>query len=94
LKMVRELEAEGLVTYSGRKSLSLTEAGWRRVEELNQMHKTLEEFFLLIGLTPEETFRETEKLEHVVSPEVVHRIAKLNEALKKMRGVLAGNKGV
>ncbi len=35
LKMVRELEAEGLVTYGGRKSLSLTEAGRRRVEELN-----------------------------------------------------------
>ncbi len=30
-----ELEAEGLVTYGGRKSLSLTEAGRRRVEELN-----------------------------------------------------------
>jgi DtxR family Mn-dependent transcriptional regulator len=35
LKMVRELEAEGLVTYNGRKSLSLTEAVRRRVEELN-----------------------------------------------------------
>jgi Mn-dependent DtxR family transcriptional regulator len=35
LKMVRELEAEGLVTYGGRKSLSLTEAGRRRVQELN-----------------------------------------------------------
>jgi DtxR family Mn-dependent transcriptional regulator len=84
--MVRELEAEGLVTYSGRKSLSLTEAGRRRVQELNQMHKTLEEFFLLIGLAPREAFREAEKLEHVVSPEVVRRVAKLNETLKKMRG--------
>lgn len=35
LKMVRELEAEGLVIYSGRKGLSLTETGRRRVEELN-----------------------------------------------------------
>jgi Mn-dependent DtxR family transcriptional regulator len=35
LKMVRGLETEGLVTYGGRKSLSLTEAGQRRVEELN-----------------------------------------------------------
>ncbi len=86
LKVVRELEAEGLVTYGGRKGLHLTEAGRRRVEELNQRHKTLEEFFLLIGLTPEEAFREAEKLEHVISPEVVRRIAKLNEALKKMRG--------
>jgi Mn-dependent DtxR family transcriptional regulator len=33
--MVRELEAGGLVTHSGRKGLSLTEAGRRRVEELN-----------------------------------------------------------
>ena len=58
--------------YSGRKGLSLTEAGRRRVEEL-----------LLIGLTPEEAFREAKKLEHIVSPEVVRRVAKLNEALKK-----------
>jgi hypothetical protein len=35
LKMVRELEAEGLVTYGGMKSHSLTEAGRRRVQELN-----------------------------------------------------------
>ncbi len=52
LKVVRELEAEGLVTYGGRKGLHLTEAGRRRVEELNQRHKTLEEFFLLIGVAP------------------------------------------
>jgi Mn-dependent DtxR family transcriptional regulator len=56
------------------------------VEELNQIHKTLEEFFLLIGVAPEEAFREAEKLEHVISPEVVLSIEKLNEALKKMRG--------
>jgi DtxR family Mn-dependent transcriptional regulator len=74
------------VTYSGRKSLSLTEAGRRRVQELNQIHKTLEEFSLLIGLTPEEAFREAEKLEHVVSQEVVRRVAELNETLKKMWG--------
>ncbi len=35
MKMVSELEAEGLATYGGRKSLSLTETGRRRVEELN-----------------------------------------------------------
>jgi len=94
LKVVRELKAEGLVTYGGRMGLRLTEAGRRRVEELNQRHKTLEELFGLIGVAPEEAFREAEKLEHVVSPEVVLRIEKLNEALKKMRGVLAGDEGV
>jgi Mn-dependent DtxR family transcriptional regulator len=94
LKVVRELKAEGLVTYGGRVGLRLTEAGRRRVEELNQRHKTLEEFFLLIGVAPEEAFREAEKLEHVISPEVVRRIEKLNETLKKMRGVLAGDEGV
>jgi Mn-dependent DtxR family transcriptional regulator len=57
LKVVRELKAEGLVTYGGRVGLRLTEAGRRRVEELNQRHKTLEEFFLLIGVAPEEAFR-------------------------------------
>ncbi len=74
------------MTYGGRKGLRLTEAGRRRVEELNQMHKTLEEFFLLIGLAPGEVFREAERLEHVISAEVVRRIEKLNEALKKLRG--------
>jgi hypothetical protein len=39
------------------------------------MHKTLEGFFLLIGLAPREAFREAEKLEHVVSPGVVRRVA-------------------
>jgi Mn-dependent DtxR family transcriptional regulator len=38
------------------------------VEELNQRHKTLEEFFLLIGAAPEEAFQEAEKPEH--QPEV------------------------
>jgi Mn-dependent DtxR family transcriptional regulator len=33
--MVRELEAGRLVTYGGRKGFRLTEAGRRRVEELN-----------------------------------------------------------
>ncbi len=73
------------MTYGGRKSFSFTEAGRRRMQELNQMHKTLEEFFLLIGLAPEEAFREAEKLEHIASPEVMRRVTKLNETLKKMR---------
>jgi Mn-dependent DtxR family transcriptional regulator len=81
LKMVRELEAEGLVTYGGRKSLRLAEAGRRRVQELNPRG-------VLLADRPctGEAFRETEKLEHRVSPEVVRRIAEHKQTLKKMRG--------
>jgi len=81
LKMVRELEAGACdVQRQGGPQPHRGGPEARGGAELNQ------EFFLLIGLTPEEAFREAEKLEHIVSPEVVRRIAELNEALKKMRG--------
>ncbi|ABP50037.1 MAG: metal-dependent transcriptional regulator [Pyrobaculum arsenaticum] len=88
-KMVRRLEEQGYVVYKGRGGIEITQRGRELVDRLNKSHRTLAELFKLIGVEEELAEAEAEKLEHVIDPKVVERLAKLVEALKGMRHVLA-----
>ncbi|AEA12027.1 iron dependent repressor [Thermoproteus uzoniensis 768-20] len=88
-KMLRRLDELGYITYRGREGIEITERGLAVLEGLDRAHKTLAEFFRLIGVDDELAEIEAEKLEHVMDPRVVERIAKLAEALKQLSEALA-----
>ncbi|MGC8582402.1 MAG: metal-dependent transcriptional regulator [Thermoproteus sp.] len=88
-KMLRRLDELGYITYKGREGIEITERGLAVLEGLDRAHKTLAEFFRLIGVDDELAEIEAEKLEHVMDPRVVERIARLAEALKRLSEALA-----
>ncbi len=87
-KMLRRLDEEGYIIYKGRGGIEITERGLALLDALNRSHKVLAEFFKLIGVDEDLAEAEAEKLEHLMNPKVVERIADLTEALKSLKGVL------
>ncbi len=87
-KMLRKLDEQGYIIYRGRGGIEITERGLALLDELNKSHRTLAEFFKLIGVEEDLAEAEAEKLEHLVDPRVVERVAKLVEALRSLRGIL------
>ncbi|MGC9050243.1 metal-dependent transcriptional regulator [Pyrobaculum sp.] len=86
-KMVLYLQAEGLVEYRGRGGVLLTEAGRARVEYLDKIHSSLADFFKTIGVEEELAESEAEKLEHVIDPRVVERLAAVAQLLKSLKAL-------
>lgn len=84
-KMVLYLQAEGLVEYRGRGGVLLTEAGRTRVEYLGKIHRSLADFFRAIGVDDELAESEAEKLEHLIDPRVVERLAAVAQLLKGLK---------
>lgn len=92
LDMLRRLEAEGFIRYSGtgkgrgkgpgdgrsRKTVTLTAKGERAARTLVRRHRLSERFLTdMLGLDWETAHREACKLEHVLSPEVEERLAEM-----------------
>jgi DtxR family transcriptional regulator, Mn-dependent transcriptional regulator len=92
LDMLRRLEAEGFVRYTGvskghgkskghgraRREISLTAKGQRTARTLVRRHRLSERFLTdVLGLDWESAHREACKLEHVLSPEVEEKLAEM-----------------
>ncbi|CCC81570.1 metal-dependent transcriptional regulator [Thermoproteus tenax] len=84
-KMVKRLEEQGLVVYKGRGGITITERGLDVIAALERSHKTLAEFFKLIGVEEELAEVEAEKLEHLIDPRVVERISYLVHSLRYLK---------
>ncbi|MEM1598607.1 MAG: metal-dependent transcriptional regulator [Pyrobaculum sp.] len=89
-KMLEQLQAEGFVEYRGRRGVVLTEKGLSKVAQLDRVHRALAEFFKAVGVDEELAEAEAEKLEHVISPEVVEKIEKVTALLKLLRELARG----
>lgn len=91
LDMLRRMESEGFVRYSGaaksgkggregraRRAISLTPKGQRAAKTLVRRHRLSERFLTdVLGLDWESAHREACKLEHVLSPEVEEKLAEM-----------------
>ncbi len=91
LDMLRRMEVEGFVRYSGvgkpgkgkgegraRRVISLTPKGQRAAKTLVRRHRLSERFLTdVLGLDWESAHREACKLEHVLSPEVEEKLAEM-----------------
>lgn len=81
-KMIRRLAREGYVFYEKYGCINLTEKGEKLGSKLLDRHKTIFEFLKSIGVE-KNILEQTEIMEHAVNDEVLSRIKKLTEFLKK-----------
>lgn len=69
--MVRRLAARGFVNYERYRGFTLTQAGQQVAQQIKARHKTLTEFFELVGLDSETVNREVEDIEHHLRPQTL-----------------------
>jgi DtxR family Mn-dependent transcriptional regulator len=77
-EMVRRLEREGLVALDGRRELRLTPAGQAAADSIVRRHRLAERFLVdVLGYAWWRVHDEAERLEHVMTPEMEERFAKV-----------------
>lgn len=72
-RMIQRLSEQGLVKYERYGIIQLTEAGKQLGDSLLKRHQLLEEFLTLIGVK-HNVLKDTERIEHIISDELVCRI--------------------
>ena len=73
---ISNLSSAGLVNYSIRKPVTLTEKGKRIAEHLQKKHRILEQFFSAIGCNAELSEKTACKVEHIIDDKVTDLIEK------------------
>lgn len=75
-KMLKRLHADDLVTLVPYKGVALTDAGRRLASESRERHRIVENFLLVLGVSPETARCDAEGLEHHVSQETLDAFAR------------------
>ncbi|MTI96138.1 MAG: DtxR family transcriptional regulator [Firmicutes bacterium] len=78
-KMVQKLAELGLVEYEKYGLVYLTTAGREQGQFLFHRHQVVEQFLAYLGVGEEDLLRETELVEHNISPSTVRKLELLNE---------------
>lgn len=80
-KMAQRLHDQGYVVYERYGTLELTPEGYSIGKQLLARHNLIESFLRLLGVS-ENALRDTERIEHIISDELVSRMADLTEHAK------------
>ena len=65
------MAAEGFLIVESYGDVQLTEKGWKQGKALLERHQRVARFLQLAGIKAEQLLEETEKLEHMSSPETL-----------------------
>jgi DtxR family Mn-dependent transcriptional regulator len=84
---LQRLADAGLVNYSPRTAVTLTEAGTKLANELDTRHKILNEFFNSIGLAPEKADELACLVEHDIDLDAAMKIKLITGHLRECEGV-------
>ncbi len=79
---LKRLSDIGLINYSPRAAVTLTESGERLALELRCRHEILEEFFKKIGCTPEKASKIACLVEHDIDMDVAGKIQMISERIQ------------
>ena len=82
-EMVQKMDKEGYVNYEKYGGVTLTEKGRKLVEKLAKKHKTLKNFFVLIGVDEEVAEEDACRIEHVASDGTTDALTKFVEFVQK-----------
>ena len=86
--MVKLLDSEGFVHHEKYRGLVLTPEGEQIARAISRRHKILTDFFLLMGVSPDEVDRDVEGMEHHLSKSSLRVIEVLLEELSENRELL------
>src|SRR6267378_2762957 len=87
--MVQRLDAEGLLKYEKYRGLVLTTAGETLARNIMRRHQLLTDFLRMLGIDEEVIYHDVEGMEHHISPQTLHAIEALMEALRNNPMVLS-----
>jgi DtxR family Mn-dependent transcriptional regulator len=82
-EMLQKLHDLGLVNYKPYQGAVLSSSGMRIAQELMQRHRTLAEFFEIIGIDKETAEVDACQIEHHVTAKTVEKLKKFVEFVKK-----------
>ena len=80
--MVQKLDAEGLIKYEKYRGLFLTASGLNVAQTIARRHELLEDFFTLLGVSPQVIAHDVEGMEHHISTDTLDAIHRLTEYLR------------
>lgn len=86
-KIVQKLAKIGLVNYEPYSLISLTDKGKELGKFLYERHKIIEKFLFIIGVE-NTTLKDTELIEHYVSPNLLKKINQMNNFFTDNKDVL------
>lgn len=76
IRTVQRLQREGLLTSQPYRSIFLTESGRELAEKAKDLHDTVVDFLIALGVSPETARIDAEGIEHHVSPETLDAFRK------------------
>lgn len=82
-KTLQRLHADGLVLYERYRGVVLTEEGGRLARDIKRRHDVVADFLRLLGVDEATAHRDTEGLEHHLTPRTLERLARLVEVAKR-----------
>ena len=81
--MLQKLGRDGFLNYERYRGFTLTEKGQKVAEGIASRHALLEDFFNILGVSPEVANHDIEGLEHHLSEETLKKLQKLVTYLRK-----------
>ncbi|MDG6929588.1 MAG: winged helix-turn-helix transcriptional regulator [Nitrososphaerota archaeon] len=81
--MLQRLGEKGYVDHVKYRGIALTERGRDLAERMEERHRMLAEFLILIGVDRNTAFEDAENIEHHLHPVTLERIASLVQKLKE-----------
>lgn len=81
-EMFKKLGEKGYINYERYGVATLTKEGEKLARNLEKKHKAIRDFFIILGLDRKIADESACKMEHMIHPEVMERIAKFVDFIK------------
>ncbi|MFP3946431.1 MAG: metal-dependent transcriptional regulator [Halobacteriota archaeon] len=83
-EMLKKLSESDYINYEKYGAVTLTKKGERIAVELEQKHKVLKDFLVILGIDEKVADEDACNIEHVVNPETIERLTKFVEFIQKL----------
>lgn len=93
-KMLQKLDEDRYLEYEKYQGISLTSKGSNLADGIRQKHKTLLEFFEILGIDHETANQDVEGIEHHLNPKTIKQLRKFITFLKSNPTILTNFKNL
>lgn len=83
-EMLKKLSDAGYINYEKYGAVTLTEKGEEIAVELEQKHKVLKDFLVILGIDEKVADEDACNIEHVVNPETIERLTRFVEFIQSL----------
>lgn len=80
---MKNLRENGYINVDDSGFITLTESGFAIADKMYERHRTISDYFILLGVEPETAVKDACRIEHIISAESFNAIKGQYERLKK-----------